>query len=151
MWIDCDRPNPGAVADSMRHTQAAYHYAIRQIRKDEKPIIREQVTPALLNDGGCNFESEIKCIRSKNENVCRSIDGLSEADSVANLFAAKYRELYTSVPYKELEMQEIIDGMRAQLTNTTFSEDCIFSINDVKTARSKLKAQQKRGLLRFYI
>ena len=35
MWIDCDRPKTGAVADSMRRTRAAYHYAIRKVKKDE--------------------------------------------------------------------------------------------------------------------
>jgi hypothetical protein len=145
MWIDCDRPKTGAVADSMRRTRAAYNYAIRQIRKDEESIIRERVASALLEDGGRNFWSEIKRIRSKKENVSRSVDGLSEADSIAKLFAAKYRELYTSVPYNEIEMQEIIGGVQAQLANTTFSQDCIFNFNDVKTAVSKLKAHKSEG------
>ena len=26
IWIDCDRPKHGAVADAMRRTRAAYHY-----------------------------------------------------------------------------------------------------------------------------
>ena len=28
VWVDCDRPKTGAVADVMRRTRAAYHYAI---------------------------------------------------------------------------------------------------------------------------
>ena len=48
MWVDCDRPKTGAVADSMRRTRAAYHYAIRQVKKDEESIIRERVASALL-------------------------------------------------------------------------------------------------------
>jgi len=28
MWVDCGRPGNGVVADSMRGTQAAYHYHI---------------------------------------------------------------------------------------------------------------------------
>jgi hypothetical protein len=66
MWIDCDRPKTGAVADSMRRIRAAYHYAIMQVRKDEDSIVWERVASALLNDGGRNFWSEIKRIRSNN-------------------------------------------------------------------------------------
>ena len=55
MWIDCDRPKTGAVADSMRRTRAAHHYAIRQVKKDEDSIVRERVASALLNDGDRNF------------------------------------------------------------------------------------------------
>ena len=99
VWIDCDRPKTGAVIDSMRRTRAAYHYTIRQVKKDEDSIVRERVASALLNEGGRNFWSEIKRIRSNKESISRSVDGLSEAGSIANLFAVKYRELYTSVPY----------------------------------------------------
>ena len=50
-------PITGAVADSMRRTRAAYHYAIRQVKKDEESIIQERVASALLCDGGRNFWS----------------------------------------------------------------------------------------------
>jgi len=29
IWVDCNRPKTGAVADCMRRTRAAYHYAIK--------------------------------------------------------------------------------------------------------------------------
>ena len=112
MWADCDRPKTGAVADSMRRTRAACHHAIRQVKKDEESIIRERVASALLCDGGRNFWSKIKRIRSKKVSASRSVDGLSEAESIAKLFAVKYRELCTSVPYNEFEMEEIIDDLQ---------------------------------------
>jgi hypothetical protein len=147
MWVDCDKPKSGAVADSMRRTRAAYHYAIRQVKKDEESIIRERVASAMLCDGGRNFWSEIKHIRSKKVSASRSVDGLSEAESIANLFAVKYRELYNSVPYNVFEMQEIIDGVQAQLANrpTTSSEDRVFNIDDIKTAVYKLKSHKSDG------
>ena len=114
----------------MRRTRAAYHYAIRQVKKDEDFIVRERVASALPNDWGRNFWSEIKRIRSNKESISRSVDGLSEADNIAKLFAGKYRELYTSVPYSELEIQHTLGDVQTQLANITFSEDCIFNIND---------------------
>ena len=42
-------------------------------------------------------------------------------------------------------MQHIIGYVQTQLANTTFSEDCIFNINDIKKAVSKLKAHKSEG------
>ena len=50
IWIDCDRPRNGALADVMRRTRAAYHYAIRQTRKEEDAIIRDRVAAAFIED-----------------------------------------------------------------------------------------------------
>ena len=35
LWNDCGRPRSGAVADCMRRTQLAYHYAIRHVQKQD--------------------------------------------------------------------------------------------------------------------
>jgi len=40
--------------------------------------------------------------------IINSVDGLTEADSIAKLFAVKYRELYTSVPYNKADMHDIV-------------------------------------------
>ena len=43
IWIDCGRPRGGAVADCMRLTRAAYHYAIRKTKREEDNIVRERI------------------------------------------------------------------------------------------------------------
>ena len=48
----------------MRRTRAAYHYAVRQLRRDENAIIRERMAEALISDPGRSFWAEIKRIRS---------------------------------------------------------------------------------------
>ena len=49
----------------MRRTRAAYHYAIRRLKKDEESIIRERIADAMLNDAGRNFWSEVERLRSQ--------------------------------------------------------------------------------------
>jgi len=39
----------------MTRARAAYHYAIRQLKKNNESIVRERVADALLKDGGRNF------------------------------------------------------------------------------------------------
>lgn len=149
LWLECDRPRSGAVADSMRRTRAAYHYAIRQVKRDEESIVRERVANAMLNDGGRNFWSEIKRMRGNKAGVSRTVDGLTDADSIANLFADKYRELYTSVPYNESEMQDIVRCVQEAPIGASSTTDCIINTNDVKTAIARLKAHKNDGSSEF--
>ena len=39
IWIDCGRPRTGVIADIMRRTRAAYHYAIRFVRKMKNKLL----------------------------------------------------------------------------------------------------------------
>jgi len=94
LWLDCDRPRSGAVADSMRRTRAAYHYAIRKVKRNEEHIVSERVADALLHNNARNFWSEIKRMRSSRSGVGRTVDDQTEPSSIARLFADNYRELY---------------------------------------------------------
>jgi hypothetical protein len=69
-WIDCGRPRTGAVADCMRRTRAAYHYAIRELKRDEGKMVNERIADSILNNNTRDFWSEIKRIRS---NKCGTI------------------------------------------------------------------------------
>ena len=145
MWLDCNRPKTGAVADCMRRTRAAYHYAIRQLKKDEDAIIRERVAEAILNDGGRNFWSEIKRIRSHKSSTSSIVDGQTDVTSIATLFAVKYRDLYSSVSYNKNEMQCIIDDVNNMLKDDSLSTDYIINIHDVKSATARLKPHKNEG------
>ena len=48
IWLDCDRPNTGLVADIMRRTRAAYHYSIRNVKRNEHAIIRQRFAASVL-------------------------------------------------------------------------------------------------------
>ena len=65
LWMECGRPMTGVVAESMRRTRAAYHYAIRRIKKDEDNIIRERLANCIVENKQRTFWMEIKRIRSK--------------------------------------------------------------------------------------
>jgi len=45
------------------------------------------------------FWREVKQLRCQSKGVCSVIDGLTNSDDIAERFAGKYRELYTSVTY----------------------------------------------------
>jgi len=55
IWAESGRPRNGVVADIMRKTRAAYHYAIRRIRRDADDIVNERFAEALLHNNGRDF------------------------------------------------------------------------------------------------
>lgn len=70
------------------------------------------------------------------------MDGLTEGDRIAKLFADKYRDLYTSAPCNESEMHDIVSGVLKALVGASSTAECLFNVNDGKSAMSRLKAHK---------
>jgi len=88
----------------MRRTRAAYHYALRQARRDEENIVRERIAEAFLTDPTRNLWEEIKRIRIKKTTYSKTVDGCTDENGIAQVFASKYKSLYTSVSYDAEEL-----------------------------------------------
>ena len=97
LWNDCGRPRSGVVADCMRRTRLAYHYAIRHVRKQEANMVKEQFAKSIIENRTRDFWSEISRIKNSKAGVCDIVDGVGNSSDIANLFADKYEELYSSV------------------------------------------------------
>ena len=67
---------------------------------------------------------------------------MTDAGSISKMFADKYRDLYTSVPYNGHEMQCIVDRVNCLLQNEDLHYDCTFNIHDIISAVSHLKAHK---------
>ena len=77
------------------------------------------------------------------------MDGLTDVRDIAQLFAAKYSDLYTSVPYDKHEMQSIVDDLNASLSNSSYLPDCTIDYKAVKNAVARLKPGTKEGNISF--
>ena len=129
----------------MRRTRAAYHYAIREIRQDENAIVRERIAESILNNNDRSFWTEIKRIRSSKAGLSNLVDGHTDVNSIAQLFAVKYRHLYSSVPCDEVELQRLVDKVNALTVNAPITTDCLFKLHEVQTAVSRLKLHKNDG------
>jgi hypothetical protein len=145
LWLECDRPRTGAVADCMRRTRAAYHYAIRNVKRDKDKIINDRLADSLLNNNTRDFWSEVKRIRYKKSGTTRVVDGRTEAFDIAKLFADKYRDLYSSVPYDVNDMQSIQSEVNILLKTISSHADCTINLHDLISAVSRLKAHKNDG------
>ena len=59
------------------------------------------------------------------------MDGQTDVGAIARLFATKYRELYTSVPYDKDDMQRIVDDVNDSIKGDSMYSDCIVHLQDV--------------------
>jgi len=84
---------------------AAYHYAIRRVKRNTENIISEIVADAMLQSNARNFSSDVRRIRSSKSVNSRIVDNETDSRNVANVFTDNYREFYTSVSYNVTKMQ----------------------------------------------
>jgi len=145
LWVENGRPHSGTVADCMRRSRASYHYAVRFVKKNEDNIRCERVVNSAAMNDIHNFWSEVKKIRASKPARCRTVDGVSDDNGIAQLFASKYKDLYNSVPYNKSEMMKLIELIDANVINNGYTQDCVITAHDVKLAISKLKAHKSDG------
>jgi hypothetical protein len=85
------------------------------VKRNEETKVSERVADGMLTNNARDFWSEIDCIWSNKSGSSRIVDNETEASNIAKVFADKYRELYTSVPYDADEMQSIIIDINSLL------------------------------------
>ena len=106
----------------MRKTRTAYHYAIRMAKRAEHDKANQRFAEAILENRSRNFWGDVKRIRRAGTCCSSNVDGLTGPDDIANSFAAKYQNLYTSVPYVMSDMAKIRDKIEHSITG--FDNNC---------------------------
>jgi len=64
------------------------------------------------------------------------VDGLSQAEAVAQVFASKYKDLYTSVSYNSTDMESLRHDLSTKLARNGYDEHCVVSSISVSDAIS---------------
>jgi len=85
-------------------THAAYHYAVRDVRRREAAIVQENFVKSIIENRNCDFWSKVRKIKNSTKYVSKNIDGMTDSNDIADNFANKYNELYSCVPYDSTEM-----------------------------------------------
>ena len=100
-----------------------------------------------MKDPSHNFWAEVKRICCNKASYCKIVDGCSVGDETAQLFAQKYRALYTSLPYDSVELEnnavcEVEDQIRGNIAAAAGHLVCS---EDIKDAIDKLKPYKYDG------
>ena len=143
LWIECGRPKVGNVADIARRTRAAYHYAIRFLRKNEQELVNERFADSVLRNRTRDFWGEVKRMRSTRQQCSSSVDGSTDPDDIAELFADKYKDLYTCVSYDVTEMNQIRCSIEESIIG--YDQTCSITVSEVFDAVCRLKPNKSDG------
>ena len=134
----------------MRTTRARYHAAILKVRREEADIVNSRFVSAISENKQHDFWREVKQHRCQRKGVCSVVDGLTHSDDIAECFADKYRELYTSVTYDTADMQLIRDKLNKSVCDCDVESNLVVTTNDVLLAISHLKADKCDGNSELY-
>ncbi len=143
-WKIEGRPHNGHTSDMRRKTRAKYHLAVRQAKKNKNKISSDKMAIAISNNCSRDLLSETRKIRSARGRGLMCVDNEIEDTVVANILNTKYNNLYNSVPYDEVEINNIIDKIQRCIQQY---KDKVYDINvdDVKKAVKHLKLLKGDG------
>ena len=105
LWKNAGRPLEGVLAENRRYYRRQYHNAIRYCRKERETIVVSKIAKAFTQNSNRQFWKEIQKIKSDRNRVSRIVDGESDHKEIANIFHSQFKDLYSSVPYKDEDME----------------------------------------------
>ena len=117
IWVSCERPREGDVADVMRHTRNHYHYLIRGIKKNGDLAVRRSLSNALLRDPSRDYWTEVKKIHKNKFTIQNRVDDKTGNVDIANAFADQYSMLYSSVPSEPTCLSELLMRIDTSVRN----------------------------------
>lgn len=145
IWLECGRPRHGVITDIMRRTRAAYHYAIRFIKRNNSDIIKQRFASAIVENRSRDFWQELKKVNGRTRDAQKTVDGHTDSEYIADMFARKYEDLYTSVSYDEAHMDALKQEIDVNIVAANYDSNCVITFNDITDAVSKLKPGKHDG------
>ena len=150
VWIDCGKPHDGIVAQIMRSTRARYHLAVKEIKRNENELRRARMGEAVSLNRTHNLWDEAKRMMPSGQTVSNEIEGATNPESIAEVFANKFEALYQSVPTDVNELESIKTRIKGLLINENSLDDCNINVNDIQKAIKMLNKQKSDGDKGFY-
>jgi len=100
-------------------------------------MVKERFAKSIMENQTRDFYSEINRMKNSKARICDIVDGVGNSSDIANLFADKYEELYSSVPNDHDDMASLKVEIMSAVDK--YNEVCVVSFNDVVDAVNSLK------------
>ena len=145
LWVDSGRPPVGALASIMRNTRSKYHRAVKSHKRNMENHRRSMMAQSVANGQQRDLWTELKKFDRNKRLSPSSINGCSDNTEIADIFANKYRDLYTSVPTSKPELDQIRNHMRSEISAAPQLDSVNISVENVCKAISKLNLNKRDG------
>ena len=120
MYLLCISPLcVGVLADVMHYVRNHYHSLVRR-----NSAVKLSLGVALTTNQSRDYWTEVRKNNNAKNNMSSVINGLSCSNSIANLFATHYEQLYNSVPSDKETMHNIYDNILLDVNK------CCVNMND---------------------
>ena len=110
-----------------------------------KQTVNKRIAEALSENRSRDFWGEIKRIRQKRAASSSSVDGFSNSSDIADSFADKFHELYTTVDYDKDELLDICTDLNVSLHDVDSNPLLSVTPTDVLCAIRRLKSGKFDG------
>ena len=107
IWIENAKSKHGIVVDIVRKTRSDYHHHMQWAKQNSRFIESQKMADSVKKGQMKKFWSEVKRIRGCKTTVTASLDGETDDDRIANVFACKYNALYNCVSYDSNDLNGI--------------------------------------------
>ena len=126
-----------------KKTKAEYKRAAKWVVRNQNLLSAERMAERLTSAHHQDFWDEVRRTRGSANDCPHVVDDAVGAEQVCEAFAAKYKELYCSVPYEEAEMRELVSHFDAKINSHCAHDQCYddhsILIEDVTLAINNLK------------
>lgn len=93
-WAMAGKPRQGPIFEYKKSTNAKYKYAVRFINRNEECMRADSMARKLVSNSNNDFWKEVKHINGHKPSLPCSVDGVSGAGNIAELWRMHYSKLF---------------------------------------------------------
>lgn len=144
MWMSNGKPRTGWINEIRLRTRAQYRRASRWVLRNQDRLSADRMAQSLRGNDARDFWVEAKKMKSGGHSMPSVVDGVEGVEEICSLFKEKYEDLYNSVSFNDIEMNEFLNVVSTKVNTVCEFGSCenhhVMNVDDVKCAVRKLKA-----------
>lgn len=129
VWCKAGSPSVGVLHQIKRSAKSRYKYEVRRLKRREQYIRREKMAAALASSNSKNFWHQVHCVnQSKKPSPVSSVDGVSGASRISQLFSDKLQSVLNSCDCADRDA--ILSSLQSSLSSeelamSVITEECV--------------------------
>ena len=132
-------------AQIRRSTRACYHATVKAAKASVNKTQSRVMAEALLENNSRDLWTEIKKVNRKSGTIPTTMDDTLGEASVADVFANKFKSLYSCVSYDQCDMDGLLNDVDSLISNVCCSDGCTKGLDIHTDNASRAMRHMSRG------
>ena len=115
LWQDAGKPQNGELANKMRQTRHAYHYAVRYCKRNCDVIAATKMGEALSSGQNRDFWKEIRTLKKSAKSIPSTVDNAENKQDIMHLFYRKFKDLFNATPLCKDVLENIMIELNTRI------------------------------------